>query len=94
MQYVQHTDPAFHNRTQLLCTAWFVGVLCHTKEATALTTALRTAGDDDDSAAYADEGSAHTVALQADLDAAADNNNEDAPMMSTDEWALQLENHS
>jgi len=98
--YVLHTDPTFHNRVQLLCTAWFVGVLCHTKEAIALKTALRTAGgaaadgDDDDSVAYDDEGSAHTVALQADLDAAADINNEDAPMMSTIEWAHPMENHS
>jgi hypothetical protein len=78
---VLHTDPAFRNLVQLLCPAWFAGVLCHTKEATALKTALRTAGDgaadgDDDSAAY-DDGNARSVALQAELDAAAENDNED-----------------
>ncbi len=76
--HVLHTDPAFQNLVQLLCPAWFAGVLCHTKKATALETALRTAGDgaadgDDD-----DDGNARSVALQAELDAAAENDNEDA----------------
>ncbi len=56
--------PAFGNRVQLLCPAWFAGVLCHANEATALETALRKAGDDE-SAARDDADGVCGVALQA-----------------------------
>jgi hypothetical protein len=56
-------DPAFHNRVQLLCPAWFAGALCHTKEATALDTELRAAGDDE-SADYDDSGDALSATLR------------------------------
>ncbi len=76
--HVLHSDAGFCNRVQLLCPAWFAGVLCHTKEATALETALRKAADDDSAAAYVDTDGARSVALQAELDAAAENDDEDA----------------
>jgi hypothetical protein len=76
--HVLHSGAAFRNRVQLLCPAWFAGVLCHTKEATALETALRKAGDDDAPPAYVDTDGARSVALQAELDAAAENDDEDA----------------
>ena len=52
-------------------------MLCHTKEATALETSLRKAGDDD-AAAYVDMDGARSVALQAELDAVDENDDEDA----------------
>ncbi len=74
---VLHSDAAFRNRVQLLFSAWFVGVLCHAKEATALETLLRKAGDDR-SAARNDTDDVGSVALQAELDAADENDDEDA----------------
>lgn len=74
---VLHSDASFRNRVQLLCPAWFAGVLCHTKEATALETSLRKAGDDD-AATYVDMDGARSVALQAELDAVDENDDEDA----------------
>ncbi len=67
-----HSNAAFRNRVQLLCPAWFAGVLCHTKEAAALETELRAAGDD----ASADQDDADDElgeAQQAELDAAPEN---------------------
>jgi hypothetical protein len=97
--YVLHTDPAFHNLMHRL----FFSASCVTPRRRSrsrrrcapratppppatTTTRRRTTTK-----------AARTlpaVALQADLDAAADDNNEDAPMISTDEWALPLDNNS
>jgi hypothetical protein len=52
---VLHAHVAFRSRVQLLCPAcqWFAGVVCHTKEATALVTGTARLGPlDNDSAVY------------------------------------------
>ncbi len=74
MLQVLHTHVAFRSRVQPLCPAcqWFSGVVCHTKEATALVTGTaRLVPFDDDMAVYNDTYSACDVALQVELDTAA-----------------------
>jgi hypothetical protein len=66
---VLYTHAVFCNCIWPLCPAWFAGTLCHTKEATALETALHRAGDYD-SVSYVDTDGARSMALLAELDEA------------------------
>ena len=74
---VLYTHAVFCNFMQLLPCLICRRPVPHSKEATALETAVRKTGDDH-SAAYVDTDGAHIVALQAELDAAKENDDIDA----------------